>query len=66
MRKILTSDALAQLVYAAVIMHAYAKQNPEVRAAILLRTQKVCGWSARQLGRAAMAAELAYRREVAS
>lgn len=65
MRRLLSSDALAQLVYAAVILHAYAKQNPEVRAGFWLRTQKVCGWSARQLGRAAMAAELAYRREVA-
>ena len=65
MRKVLNSDTLAQLVYAAILIHAYAKQNPEVRAGFWLRTQKVCGWSARQLGRAAMAAELAYRKEVA-
>lgn len=65
MRKLLNSDLLAQIVTTAIIVHAYAKENPEARAAFWLRAQKLCAWSAERLGRAAMAAELAYRREVA-
>lgn len=58
-------DGVAQLVTAALIVHAYLSEHPEARAAIWLRVQKTAAWSAMKLGRLAIAAELAYRREVA-
>ncbi|NUT27678.1 MAG: hypothetical protein HOV84_17435 [Streptomyces sp.] len=57
-------DGVAQLVTAALIVHAYLAEHPEARAAIWLRVQKSAAWSAMKLGRLAMTAELAYRREV--
>lgn len=59
-----SADGVAQLVTAALIVHAYLSEHPEARAAIWLRVQKTAAWGAMRLGRIAMTAELAYRREV--
>jgi hypothetical protein len=62
MRK-LNTDQVAQLVTAALLVHAYLEENPQARARIWLRVHRVCTWGAYRLGRIAMTAELAYRRE---
>lgn len=65
MRPRLDAESVAQLVTAALILHTYLSENPSARAAVWLRVQRVASWSAMKLGRLAIAAELAYRKEVA-
>lgn len=64
MRPRLDADSVAQLLTAALVLHAYLAEHAEARAAIWLRVQRTAAWGAMRLGRIAMAAELAYRREV--
>lgn len=59
-----SGDDVAQLVTMALVVHTYLDQNPEARARIWLRIHRACTWGAVRLGRAAMRAELAYRKEV--
>ncbi len=62
----LSADDVGQLLTLALVTYTYLDENPQARARIWLRIQRVCQWGAVRLGRAAMAAELAYRREVSS
>lgn len=62
----LDADDVGQLLTIAFFAYTYLDENPQARARIWLRIQKVCQWGAVKLGRAAMTAELAYRREVSS
>lgn len=60
----ITLEQVGDLITLALVLYAYLDENPQARARIWLRVQRGSSWAASRLGRLAMRAELAYRREV--